>query len=158
MKNIKSKQKAFTLMELIVVIVILSIIAGFAVTSYQKSILKSIEQSAKMNLMTLEAALVIYNAQAGEYWSVGCDFGVSDVDTINAGLDIKMLEGKLTYGYLVDDDNPANYRISATYGAPGDPRYFRLSIGSGETAAFCCGFGGTCPTVTAPCITVLDCV
>ena len=142
-------------MEMIVVIVILSIIAGFAVTRYQKSILKSIEQSAKMNLMTLQSALVIYNAQAGEYWFWGAECPPADGDTINAGLDIKLMKGELTYHYIANGDG--KYAASAIYGAPGDPHYFRLTIGSDETTAFCC-MNGTCPTITAPCITVIDCV
>ncbi len=95
-------KKAFTLMELIIVIIIASAIAGFALNNY----LKTIEISEARNAITLaraiQAAEEVYLAKNGVYWPE-VD-GHYDIDEINANLDLSIESGNL---YIWCDNDPS---------------------------------------------------
>ncbi len=93
------RAKAFTLMELIIVTVIIGIIAGFAFPGYQKAMAR---QKVKRLLLTtnlIAGAMEIYKARNGHYW---CDYNgpdCSDLSNINTGLGINIIpESGVTYG------------------------------------------------------------
>ena len=94
-------KKAFTLMELIVVVVIASAIAGFALNNY----LKAVEISEARNAITLaraiQAAEEIYLAKNGVYWPE-VD-GHYDIEDINAALELNIESGNL---YIWCDNDP----------------------------------------------------
>lgn len=89
--------KAFTLMELIIVTVILGIIAGFAIPGYQKA---TARQQVKRLILTanlVAGAQEIYKARNGRYW---CDASAacSNPSNINAALGITIAaESGVTY-------------------------------------------------------------
>lgn len=65
MKNHFIKHHGFTLMEMIVVVVIIGIIAGFAIPNYNKVIYRSRYRNARLNLITIHSGLQIYKAKHG---------------------------------------------------------------------------------------------
>lgn len=86
---------AFTLTELMIVIIILGIIVGFALPNYQKSLQKAYEKDAIIQLQAIKAANQLYQAQTGDYL-VGSGF---DLDDINSNLRLNILSNNMTYTY-----------------------------------------------------------
>ena len=58
-------------MELMVVVIIVGIMAAFAVPSYTKANNKAEERQMIVNLRSIIAAQEIYKAQKGDYWPAG---------------------------------------------------------------------------------------
>ena len=91
------RAKAFTLMELIVVTVIIGIIAGFAIPGYQKTMARQQVKRLILTTNLIAGAQEIYKTRNGRYW---CDFGITctDLNNINAGLGINIVpESGVTY-------------------------------------------------------------
>ena len=61
------KHKAFTLVELMVVIVIIGILAGYVGVSVIGHIAKAKVTSAKTQIKTLHSAVIFYNMDTGKY-------------------------------------------------------------------------------------------
>ena len=103
MSDIKSQisnlSAGFTLMELMIVVVLIGVVASFAIPNYQKSIRKSHEKDAALQLTALHAANMMYKANAGDYL-VGSGLGK---DEINSALKINLIENELTYQYTSSD-------------------------------------------------------
>ena len=87
--------RGFTLTELVITVVIISVIAAFAIPSYQKAVLKAYERNAILNLMTIHGANEIYHARAGQYVS-GAGL---DLAGINNALSINVADADMTYSY-----------------------------------------------------------
>ena len=107
----KIVNSAFTLMEVMVVLIVLGIIAGFAVTSYQKSLFLSHEKTAVLNLRMLREAIQLDRATNGEYWNTGGP--EDDLSVINQKLGTHIfLQSTETYECTV---NPAADPSTPTY-------------------------------------------
>ena len=62
-----SSKNAFTLIELIVVVIITGIIASFAIPNYQKAMNKNYARDAVRNLYLIGASQQAYKARYGTY-------------------------------------------------------------------------------------------
>jgi len=91
MKN----SKAFTLTELIIVIILIGIIAGFAVPNYGKAIRKAHERDAIIQLTAIHAANLMYQAQQRTFLPQGA----GDLNAINTGLNLNIIANGMTYTY-----------------------------------------------------------
>lgn len=97
--DVRSTIMAFTLLELIIVVVLIGIIAGFAIPNYGKAIQKAHERDMLMQLMALHAANVMYRANAGTYWDTGGG-AQTNLATINSTLGINIISSDgTTYSY-----------------------------------------------------------
>lgn len=67
------KTKSFTLIEIIVTIVILSVIASMAMVNYNGMLIKAREKRARKDLILISSALEIYNTKYGRYPSAELD-------------------------------------------------------------------------------------
>lgn len=87
MKNMTFRnRRAFTLMELLVTIVILGIMAGLAVPSYQRTIEQSRSNEAIVNLNIINMGQKIFATRnGGNYW---VDDGTPTIAEVNAALSI----------------------------------------------------------------------
>jgi prepilin-type N-terminal cleavage/methylation domain-containing protein len=135
-------RKGFTLLELIVVLIIITIIAGFAIPSYQKSTQKGREREAYLKLLTIHGANQIYKAKYGAYVDSGGSV-VQDLNFINSNLSIDLSSTDLDFDYL----SPAggqSYDSTAAY-SDGGTVIFRIKIKSGTVGVSnpCCD-DGTC--------------
>ena len=78
--------KGFTLMELMVVVIIIGVIAAFAIPNYSKSVQKAHERDMLAQLTSIHASNLLYRSYAGKYWNTT---GVSQgLAAINSGLKI----------------------------------------------------------------------
>ena len=135
-------RQGFTLMELMVVIVLISIIAMFAIPNYTKAIRKSHERDMVTQAKLVHAANKIYKAHSTAYWSTD---GVpeTDVSVINSNLGVNLIsQDGMTYSY--------NSLDGSTFGLTITWDDFSVFINEGEISAGnpCCS-AGTCPSLSA---------
>ena len=134
----KNEYKAFTIMELLIVIIIVGIMVAFSIPNYNKSVTRAYEQDAVMQLSTIHAAEQIYLAKEGAYWPTGTSY---PVDQINATLHTNTIENGMTYTCI---PNPPGFRCTAQ-------RFdgtFTVQIKDGVLSNInpCCS-SGVCPTL-----------
>ena len=103
--------RAFTLTELLITVVIITVIATFAVPNYQKSIRKGYERRAILNLKTIHGANAIYHARAGHY-VVGTAL---DLAGINTALAIDIVDNDMTYSYTRNPGGIDDYIATAAW-------------------------------------------
>ena len=132
--------RGFTLTELIVTVVIVSMIAVFAIPNYQKTVLKARERNAILNLMTIHGANEIYKARSGSYLpGVGLNLA-----GINSGLVINIVDTDMTYSYSAGAD-PSTYTVTAAWTSAGS---FTGRINQAPVTGTnpCCS-AGSCPSL-----------
>lgn len=84
--------KAFTMIELVLVMIIVSIMAGFGLPSYSKMVTRSYSRDAMNNLTIMHAAQALYNSRVGGYSTA------AGLTAINAQLSLNVLAtGGTTY-------------------------------------------------------------
>jgi prepilin-type N-terminal cleavage/methylation domain-containing protein len=128
--------KAFTLMEVVIVIVIIGIIAAFGLPNYVKSVARANAKDAAANLRIIASALQVYRAQVGG-WPDAAD--LEDVNEINQTLAVSIIPNNMTYscddtaGFQCNADSPSGWQlqIDETTTLPFDP--------------YCSSGVGTCP-------------
>lgn len=94
--------KGFTLMELMVVVIIVGVIAAFAIPNYNKSIQKAHERDMLAQLTSINAANLLYRSYAGKYWYAAGD--PQNLAAINSALSINIIANAGTvYTYTSAD-------------------------------------------------------
>lgn len=90
--------RGFTLMELMIVVVIIGIIAGFAIPNYGKAVQKAHERDMLAQLTSIHAANLLYRSYEGKYWDTGgADKTLAD---INSTLSLNIIANSgTTYNY-----------------------------------------------------------
>jgi len=142
-------KRGFTLMELMVVVIVVGIIAAFAIPSYQKMIRKAHERDAIVQLVTLHGANEIYRAKSGGVYLPG---GPLTLAAINAGLSINIIANDMTYSYAHDGGGECYLADAAWTGAEGGGAFTvsvtddSLDLDGGSNP--CCS-AGTCPSLPA---------
>ncbi len=66
-KMLKKNNKGFTLVELLVVVLIIGILVAIAIPVYNKAQLGAAQKAHDANLRTIDAAIMMYYAENGEY-------------------------------------------------------------------------------------------
>ncbi len=123
--------RGFTLTELIVVVVVLGIMAGFAIPNYTKSIDRSYRKDGTVNLTAIYAAeQIYYNNNNGSYWPAS---GSGDVSAINSNLGLGILSNNLTYSCSGDG---STFSCTATRGS------MTLTVTQASATPTC---SGSCP-------------
>ena len=77
-------------MELIIVVVIIGVIAGFAIPSYQKAMARQKVKRLILTATLIGGAQEIYKAKNGRYWGVPDGFDL-DATSINANLGLNII-------------------------------------------------------------------
>lgn len=91
---LRGVDKAVTLIELMVVVIIISIIAGFAFPNYLKAVEKGYERDAIVQMQAVNGALAFYKAQAGVYPDGAT---MPDLASINTVLGLNIVANNMTY-------------------------------------------------------------
>jgi len=105
------KRKAFTVIEILTVVIIIAILATLAVPPFIKTMDAAKGRLAKTNLKLIYAAEKVYRNEVGQYMPYGGGtVGVTDDDSKKyLGLDIKEKE----FSYKISGGN--NFTATATY-------------------------------------------
>lgn len=89
------RHRAFTLIELIAAVIIIAIIAAFAVPNYTKTIERAHLKDATANLIAVHAAQQVRNSEEGEYYP---DTAITvNTAAINTNLKLNIIEQGMTY-------------------------------------------------------------
>ncbi|OGX09021.1 MAG: hypothetical protein A2Y06_02200 [Omnitrophica WOR_2 bacterium GWA2_37_7] len=137
--------KAVTLMELIVVVVLIGLIAAFTIPDYKKSLQRSDEKEAINNLAMVWEAMKIYRVKTGDFVTQDLA-GVADINQL---LKINIIESNMDYSctynggaslLVCDADSPDGWGLR-----------FHTSSGvfSGVDRGVIFCYGGSCPTCQA---------
>ena len=106
--------KGFTLMELMVVVIIIGVIAAFAIPNYNKSIQKAHERDMLSQLTSIHAANLLYRSYEGKYWYAAGD--PQNLAAINSALSINIIANAGTiYNYTSTDGS--SFMATAIWGA-----------------------------------------
>jgi type IV pilus assembly protein PilE len=92
-------QRAFTMIEIIVSLIILGILATIALPNYQRSMRRSQARDAANNLLAIQAAQTVYKEIHGNYCTTDCPaLSVSNND-LNTELEINIIRsgGVISY-------------------------------------------------------------
>ncbi|HAG10165.1 MAG TPA: hypothetical protein DCK76_01960 [Desulfotomaculum sp.] len=119
MLKILRKEKGFTMIEMMVVLVIIAVLVGAGIKFYTGYIGKSRIDKAKADISTMQAAVESYYAENGQY--IG-DTNGGDLATIGLSTDMVGIPGTTgaTAGktYVYDQVDTSSYKIYtvASYG------------------------------------------
>ena len=109
---------AFTLTELMVVVVLIGVIAAFAIPNYEKSMERSLENKAKLDLLAIMSAEEVYFAKYNNYWPPPPEsaslYAVADINS-NLGINITEISGPQGITYVCN--NESGYYCRAWHGA-----------------------------------------
>ena len=83
------------MVELMIVVIIIAVIAGFAIPNYQKSVERAYQRDAIANLVALHGANYIYRAQNSQFWPQSA--GSFTYVTANTNLGISLIQNGMTY-------------------------------------------------------------
>jgi len=135
--------KAFTLLELLIVVILVAIIVSFALPKYNEAVDKSIEKDIIPNLLSIHTANEIYRSQANRY-RLG---PFTDVGAINTAFDLTITPSSNLVLYNCLAVSGSGFDCFSTY-AGRVTFAIRIDERPKGTDNPCC-FSGACPTL--PC-------
>lgn len=135
-----TKTKGFTLMELMLVVFVISLIAGFAIPSYTKAVLKNNERDIVTQLNIIHAANEIYKARTNEYLP-GTNLNIANLNT-NLSINLTTNNKTISYSQL----STTSYEAIATN--TNSTTNFSILINQDflDNQNPCCN-SGSCPTL-----------
>lgn len=131
------KKRAFTVMELMTVVVIVGVIAAFAIPKLTLTMNRSHEQDAVTQLTAIHAANKLYRAQNGAYWPPnGTSYTLAQ---LNTALGLSTMANGLTYTCTGSNGTTFTCRTTSPSGS------FMATVTQAALSA------GTNPVVVNPC-------
>lgn len=131
------KKRAFTVMELMTVVVIVGVIAAFAIPKLTLTMDRAHEQDAVTQLTAIHAANKLYRAQNGTYWPP--DATTYSLAQLNTALGLSIMANGLTYTCDGSDGSTFACRGTSTSGS------FMAAVTEAALSV------GTNPSVVNPC-------
>ena len=137
-------ERSFTLLELILVVTLMGILAGYAIPSYQRAIEKNEERVALAKLQAMVAGMKIYNAKHGDYPNVD----MPNVTSINQTLGLSIVPDNMTYTCYPVAPLPSTDTdvCTALHPNPNNWRIHWHPTGSGANTIHCSTLGSACPS------------
>jgi prepilin-type N-terminal cleavage/methylation domain-containing protein len=130
--------KAFTMIELIMVVVIVGMVSLFAIPNYNKSVAKTYEKTGSNNL------LIAYSVQRIKKTNGDPYLACTDVADCNTKLNLSLIGNGIGYSCTVSGGNPPTDFDCRAVRAGGD---FTLKV-LGSVGNVCCQ-AGTCHIASA---------
>ena len=126
--------KAFTLMEVLVVVIIISVVLGFGVPSYYKQHERGLEKNANAQLKTIQRAQKMHKTRIGTYYPDNVT-PVTDIGQLNDNLNININFAAFSYECNDGGDgDPETYQCLATRNVTGG-YVLTITESSGPTCA-----------------------
>lgn len=140
--NYKSSVKrAITLIELIIVVIIVGVLAGFALPKYTRAREKAKDKQAQVILGLIRSAQRAYRMELHHYYPPPAAPSVGDIPTINSNLGLDLVDDG-SWSYSIATDN--GFNATMTRDAGGYNRSWQIN--SAMTNATCVPIGGSnCP-------------
>ncbi len=148
----KKEKKGFTITELILVVVIISIMAGFGIPNYTKAVERAHVRDVNNQLLALYSANQVYRAQNGRFWPADNNAGAGyDVAAISTNLGLSIIPNGMTYNCTGAGVAPGTF--SCTSARNGGSAVFTLTVtqaalsfplGGASNPSYVCT-SGTCP-------------
>jgi len=132
------KIKAFTLVELLMVVCLIGVMAIFAVPNYTKAVSKSYEKSASNDL------LIIYSAQKLIYNGGGSYLACANTAAINTNLSLSVLANGFNYSCSLPTASTFNCKAIRTDNS------FGVALTDSNSTVCCCPTY-TCPSIGTAC-------
>lgn len=138
----KSRQ-SFSLVEILVVVTIISLLAGIAASSYAQFIRQSRDAKRKTDIEQVRSAIEMYRNFNNVYptggAAPGMEFGTGDItDATSTYLSKLPNDPRSAYTYYYEYISGQDYRLCAYLEASGNP-YVGTSCGSGMQCNYCMG-------------------
>lgn len=92
-----NSQKAFTLLEVVVVMIIVAVLASIALPRYNKTVDRSLEDSAILNLKSIHAANEVYESRSGGYYPGVENATSASLTEINANMGLSIIGNDIVY-------------------------------------------------------------
>ena len=147
-----NKKRAFTLTELLTVIMIIGIMASFGVPSYSRAIDRSHQSDASNQLTTIWAAEQVYRAQNGRFWPPNNNAKnnpSNDINAINTNLGLGIIPNGMTYSCTCTGAScatpPGNFQCDALRDPPATAFTVRVTNGVLSPTNPQCISGPACP-------------
>lgn len=141
-KHSWSDPRGFTLAEIIVTVILVSMLASLALAKYRDSVGTHTESQGIANLRLLHTANLIYKADTGGYWNPK---GNPSLSTINSSL-----------GTQIPDDSEFSYKYQTSGGGSkfkftAEPNGYSFKLEADDdplsSSNPCCSHG-TCPSLS----------
>ena len=125
-------------MELMTVVVIISVIAAFAIPNYQRTVERAHRKDAETNLLAIYSANKIYFAEKSVYWPD--PVGSGGLAEINTNLKLAIIPNGMTYTCY--NSTPNDFKCTATRN--GSTPY-TITITEASPPALSCSPSSSCP-------------
>lgn len=139
---------AFTLIELVMVVVIVGLMSIFAIPNYTKSVTKSYEKVASNNLLIIFAAQKLYynNSFPNSTYAPPS----ADVTALNSNLGLSIIDPNLSYN-CTSTDAAAPYNDYSCYATRAATFQFRITEAEPPTVCCCTSVGACLSSGIAAC-------
>jgi len=140
------KNRAFTIIEVIMTMVLMAIIATYTIPNFYKSVARTVEKDIMTQVSTLHAAQVFFFQQTVTYWGPG-----ADTAAINTGLGLSIIENQSTFDCdAPGGGSPATFEC---HGVATGASSFTIRVTENPLLIGvnpCCE-SGACPTIANEC-------
>jgi len=134
----QKSQNAFTLIELMIVVIILGIIAGFGIPNFTRSQARVVERDGEYNLGTIASAMEMYKIRNDGVYPLGSD--IDAVDKINTELYLGIIEQNIVYSCT-------GLGTDFTCTANPDDYTWDVEVSDTDLGDPVCAAGPACPTL-----------
>lgn len=142
-------KSAFTLLEIVVVMIIIAVLASIALPQYGKTVNRSLEDSVILNLKSIHANNEVYRSRSGGYFPA--DVGGVDLSTINDELGLSIISNDTVYSCSGPVDGSAYTCTGVIHSGQGNEFTVRLTEADLAAGGNPCCNAGDCPNPDNQC-------